>query len=438
MVTQASEARPGSALDAPAHALGHAGDDALAPSSPLGAERGRVRGFVDRNRFLLAFAGLSSLMGVSVGVAKVTTSLYAVHLGASGTLLGLIATSQSAGVLLMSLPIGFLVERFGPGRLFMLGSVLAGSVYAALPLVPAPAYLLACTVLISFCMPLRFVSLNSVFMGQLEVLGESKAGWYRGTHMLGMFLLGPGLAALLVRALDFSGTYWAIALAFWVTIGLGTTVFAPAAGERPAPRALSAGAIVRELGALMRDREVRSVSSIECLAQAANASYAFFIVVVAVEVLGLGREAASGLVAAHGLSFVFALFTLGGVVRRLGHARVYRLSFAWVAAALLLLGLARGAPLLWVGAFALGLGLGTLQIANLTRFARASARLGRGRVAGINALVGPSGAVLGSLVGGLLAERFGVQALFVVLAPLFALACLRTPRLLSEQSAPSR
>ena len=37
-----------------------------------------------RHRFLIAFATLSLFMGISVGLAKVTTSLYAVQLGATG------------------------------------------------------------------------------------------------------------------------------------------------------------------------------------------------------------------------------------------------------------------------------------------------------------------------------------------------------------------
>ena len=69
-----------------------------------------------------------------------------------------------------------------------------------MPLGTSAAALLGCTALISFAMPLRFVSLNTVFFEQLSSLGESKAGWYRGTHMLGMFLIGPLLGAALVSA----------------------------------------------------------------------------------------------------------------------------------------------------------------------------------------------------------------------------------------------
>jgi MFS family permease len=387
--------------------------------------------FVARHRFLLAFAALSSLMGISVGVAKVTTSLYAVHLGASPEQLGLIAGAQSVGVLLMSLPLGFMVEQLGPGRIFVLGTLAAAALYALVPLHPSAPYLLLCTTLISFFMPFRFVSLNSVFMAQLEQLGEGKAGWYRGTHMLGMFLLGPALAAVVLRALDFAGTYQAIALAFVGTIALSPIVFGPYAPARGglAPvarggRGFSAAALLEQLALMGRDEELRGICAIEALAQGTNAYYSFFIVVVAMEVVGLDRAQASSLVAANGVSYVLALLSLGGLARRLGSRRVYRVGFLWAAAALLVLGVARTQATLWLGALCLGLGLGSLQIVNLTRFARCGARLGRGKMAGLNGLVAPAGSVLGNIAGGVVGKAFGVQAMFLVLAPLFVLASL--------------
>jgi len=55
------------------------------------------RAWLERHRFLLGFILLSSFMGVSVGLAKVTTTLYAVHLGADPLRLGLVAAAQSIG-----------------------------------------------------------------------------------------------------------------------------------------------------------------------------------------------------------------------------------------------------------------------------------------------------------------------------------------------------
>lgn len=192
--------------------------------------------WLERHRFLLTFALLSLFMGISVGLAKVTTTLYALHLGAQGWVLGSIAAAQSLGILFSSLPMGVLVERYGPTRLFMTGSLIAGLLYLLLPLLPSSLFLLFMTALVSFVMPARFVSLNTVFMAALERMGEARAGWYRGTHMSGMFLIGPLLAAVVVQAVGHAGSYWLIAAMFLVTIWLSPLVLsqysAPERDER--------------------------------------------------------------------------------------------------------------------------------------------------------------------------------------------------------------
>ncbi|AUX40393.1 MFS transporter [Sorangium cellulosum] len=374
------------------------------------------------------FAALSSVMGLSVGVAKVTTTLYALDLGADEAMLGLISGSQSVGVLMMSIPIGLLVERFGPSRLFVLGSLVAGAVYAALPSVPSPVFLLACTTAISFFMPMRFVSLSTVFMQQLETVGEGKAGWYRGTHMAGMFLIGPVLAASLTRSLGFPGTYRLIALTFLLTVALSPLVLGRYATRAAPARSLRLANVRSELALLAHDVELRSVCVIEFAAQSVNSFFMFFIIPIGMLVAGVTAADASGLLAWQGITFIFALFTMGDLVSRVGHERVYLGSFALTAGALLVLGLSRDLWPLRAGGLLLGLGLGLLQIANLTRIARIGARVGRGKVAGLHALVGPSGGLFGSTVGGLVGRSFGLQTMFLFLSALFGLLLVMARR----------
>lgn len=365
------------------------------------------------------FAALSSVMGISVGVAKVTTTLYALDLQADEALLGLIAGSQSIGVLLMSIPIGLLVDHLGPSRLFVLGSLVAGTIYMALPAVPSPVFLLACTTAISFFMPMRFVSLSTVFMQQLETVGEGKAGWYRGTHMVGMFLLGPILAASLTRALGFPGTYRLIGVSFLVTVFMSSIVFGRYAVRATSARSLRLSGVRSDLALLAQDVDLRSVCVIEFATQSVNSFFMFFIIPIGVTVAHLTAAEASGLLAWQGVTYIFALFSLGGLVGRVGHERTYLASLILVPSALLLLGLSSDLAPLRVGGLILGLGLGLLQIANLTRIARIGARVGRGKVAGLHALVGPSGGLFGSTVGGLVGRSLGLQSMFLFLSVLF-------------------
>lgn len=404
--------------------------DASAPLSehtPALTLPGRARLFVRENRFLLVFAALSSIMGLSVGMALVTTSLYAVQLGSSERMLGLIAGAQSVGVAVMSLPLGFVIDRSGPTRMFVTGTLVAGSIYALIPLVPTPAYLLLCTLLISFFMPMRFVSLNTVFLQQLAQLGESKAGWYRGTHMLGMFLLGPWLGAQLVQSLGAAWTYRIIAAAFLVTVCVSPIVFSryatrDAHGERRRERLH----LRAELLALLRDRQLLGLCSIECFTQSVSAYFNFFIVVIALEQLRLSPAEASSFISIKGVTFTLALFMFGSLVGRLGARGSYATSFLVLSASLAALGCVEGTGALHgaqIASLALGLGLGTLQITTLTQFARIGARTGHGKASALNALFGPTGGIFSSLLGASLGKTFGLQAVFLVLAVVSGAAC---------------
>ncbi|WP_437735678.1 MFS transporter [Sorangium sp. So ce1335] len=397
----------------------------------------QLRSFIDKNRFLLVFAALSSVMGISVGVAKVTTTLYALDLKADEALLGLIAGSQSVGVLLMSIPIGLLVDHLGPSRLFVLGSLVAGALYMALPAVASPVFLLVLTTAISFFMPMRFVSLSTVFMQQLETVGEGKAGWYRATHMIGMFLLGPMLAAGLTRALGFPGTYRLIGLSFLITVLMSPLVFGPYAARSAPARALRLSGLRSDLALLAQDVELRGVCLIEFAAQSVNSFFMFFIIPIGISVAHLTAAEASGLLAWQGVTYIAALFALGGLVGRMGHERVYLASFVLVPSALLLLGLSRDLAPLRAGGLILGLGLGLVQIANLTRIARIGARVGRGKVAGLHALVGPSGGLFGSTVGGLVGGTLGLQSMFLLLSVLFGVLLAVARRTSGAAAVPS-
>ena len=382
----------------------------------------RVREFFERHRFITAFVILSTITGSSVGLAKVTTSLYAVQLGTHETLLGLIASSQSLGVLIMSLPLGFLVERYGPARLFVSGTLIAGLLYMLVPLVPDPHFLLVCTTAIGFFMPFRFVALNTIFLTQLLTLGEAKAGWYRGTHMAGMFLVGPLLSAWVIAHFGFAGTFWLVGLAFAVTIAMSPIVFRQnLEHERTFQGPMKLRDLQRRVMLLARDPELRRVSIVEFTAQGIHGFYSFFIVVVGVTTLGFSRADAASLVSAQGCTYVFALIALGGFAARAGTGRVHLTSCTGLVIALLTLGLGVRLPVLWAGGMLLGVSLGLLQIVNLTRFAHIGARIGRGQTAGINALVGPSGAFVGSLVGGALGRSLGLQTVFLLFVPVVGL-----------------
>lgn len=373
------------------------------------------------DRFLLRFMGLAILAGTGVGLARVATAVYAMDLGASSAEMGIIASAQSIGLIIMSLPMGMLIEVVGPRRLFSIGSALAGAIYLAVPLLRSTWFLLACMALVSFCLPSRFVSLNTIFFKHLAEMGAARAGWFRGAQTLGVFLLGPLLAGVFVAELGFPATYALISLSFLASILVGQLVLTDVP-ERPgghgAARPGRAGTF-GQLRLLGENTPLLESSLLEMSVHAAHSYFSFFIVPVAMKNFGLGSSEAAALVSVQGLFFITALFTLGSLLDRLGQRRGYLTGLGASGAGLCLLGVTSSVPVLWAAAALVGLGLGMLQVANLSRFAQISTRVGRGRVAGVAALTGPGGGLVGSLLGGMLGQRVGLQGVFLVLVPIF-------------------
>jgi len=379
-------------------------------------------------RYLALFALLSMSMGVAVGVTKIATALHALSLGAGPAQLGLISSGGMVGMLVMALPIGFMVDHVGARRLFVIGSVLAGAVFALQSQAQSPWFLLGTGSVVGFLMPLRFVSLNSEFFAQIRALGTGKASWSRAAHMSGMFLIGPALGALLAHRLGFATTWVLVALSYGLTALLALRVMGgptrrPAAPRAPSPRG-RARAVARELVQLLRDPALRRVNLVDFISQGATLYTTTFIVVLALHDFALDAAQASGLVTAWGAAFIGMLFCGGLLVAPLGERRSLWLGMAVVVAGLLMLGTARGTGGLWAGVLLQGLGAGLMQVVNINRIAQVGARLGQGRVSGLNLLVGPLGGLLGGSLGGWMGQRWGLQPVFFAFVPGYLLLAL--------------
>jgi MFS family permease len=359
---------------------------------------------------------LACFGGLGIGIARVATSLYSIELQASEFQLGLIAASQSVGILFTSLPVGILVQRHGPFLPLCIGSLSCGLVYAVTPAVPSIWFLILCTTLVSVAMPLRFISLNTIFLQQTKAIGAARAGWFRGAHMTGFLLAGPILGALILERFRFSGAFLAIASTFVATFFAAFRAVDRHSrmpqndGKRPV---LGWKEIASQLRLLFAMPDLGRTSLYEFFTQSITGFFGFFIVVIALRNYGFSSHDAAMLLTLEGGTFVAALFLSGTFLTRWGTKRFYQLSFSLLAAALLLLAPQEGALLLWAASGLLGVGLGMVYIGNFITYAHIGETLGMGRVSGISGLIGPTGGFAGSLLGGWLGSLWGFQTLFL-------------------------
>jgi MFS transporter, ACDE family, multidrug resistance protein len=363
-------------------------------------------------KFMGSFVLLTIIAGLGIGVARILISLYAVQLEATELQLGLIAAAQSAGILLMALPIGVMVQRLGSLKVFSLGSVIGAALYALTPLQESAWYLLALTALVSFVLPMRFVSINTVFLSNLKRLGPAKAGWFRGSHMMGFFLIAPALTVLLIQHFGYSSSFYCVALMF-----LSTLFFAPFCFQQVPQTAANAPHfqwrdVVAPLALLKTHAALRMVCALEFLSSLANNYFGFFIVVIAIQSFSMAESAAVMLLTTQGLVFVGSLFSLGGWAELIGYPKFYWIGLSLMGSALLILAITPITFWMWPASLMLGLGLGMLHIANFMAFARVGEQTAMAKISPIVALVGPAGGLFGGFLGAALGASVGLQNLF--------------------------
>lgn len=363
-------------------------------------------------KFMGSFVLLTIIAGLGVGIARILISLYAVQLEATELQLGLIAAAQSVGILFMALPIGVLVQRLGSLKVFSLGSVIGAALYALTPLQESAWYLLIVTALVSFVLPMRFVSINTVFLSNLKRLGPAKAGWFRGSHMMGFFLIAPALTVLLIQHFGYGGSFYCVAFLF-----LATLIFAPFCFQQIHQTAANAPSfqwrdVVAPLALLKTHTALRMVCALEFLSSVANNYFGFFIVVIAIQSFSLSESVAVMLLTTQGIVFVGSLFTLGGLAELIGYAKFYWIGLSLISSALFILAFTPVTFWMWPASLMLGLGLGMLHIANFMSFAKVGEQTAMAKISPILALVGPAGGLFGGFLGAAFGASLGLQNLF--------------------------
>ena len=373
-------------------------------------------------RWLAGFMLLGVLAGSSNGVAKVVLPLYAASLHATAWQIGLVGGLQFAGTLLLSLPLGALIDRHGSRPLFRIGCgggillFLAGFSQAS-----TPWQLIACVVVFGLLNPFRMVSTQTEFLHLLPRIGAARAGWQRAAQSAGMFFVGPMLGAWLLGRTGYAHTFMLVAAGLCVTLLIGERVLSGAPPGRGGETQPFRRRLLDQLSVIGSRADLRRTMLIECLGQAAMSYFTVFVILLALRRFGMPPQQAAGLVTLQGAAFVLTLLLGGSLVAAWPEGRRYRCAFALLLGAELLLANPRHAAMLWGGALLLGLGLGLQHLTSVARFARLAQELGRGRTGGLFSLAGPSGGLAGAVLGGLLGQQFGIPAGFQVLALLFLL-----------------
>lgn len=367
--------------------------------------------------FLLRFMLLAVASGIAIGMTKAGNTLLALHLGALPWQANLIAATEAVGMALITIPAGFIIARFGPRPVYLISSLVAAAAYTASPWLAVWWHLLFVGLIVGICIPFRVVAMSGSFLAQLGRLGAGKSGWYRGSLMSGMWLLGPVLGGFLLAHLGVHVLYAAVSLLF-LAMGLGSQAVLPEATAGDG-RSLHPRAILADTRDLLRLPAVRRPCLVEAIGGLTGGFFATFAIIIAVQTFQRSETGAVGPLAVQGGAFVITLFAGGQTLGWLRPQDAWRLAQALVVAGLLSLGLATTYGLLLTGSALLGAGLAFQHLANVHAIATSS--VDKGRVSGLFTFAGTSGSLVGLLLSGALSGVLSLQGVFLAWIPLFLL-----------------
>jgi len=367
----------------------------------------------DDSKLLFQFMLLSVVGGMSMGMAQIAVTLYAVALGATSSQIGMIGGMQGIGLLFTVLPIGFLVDHVGPRKVFIFGAVTSSIIYLFFPFANSSQALCFFVAVAGFFTAFRFIPLSSVFLEFVRKVGNDKAGWQRGSHSFGLVFLGPLFGASMSKYLGFNATFYLVS-AFVLLLIIGAVAIFP---ETKGSAGRSIGERLSDVRELFKDRNILEASGAEALALATFSCFNAFIVVLAIRVFHFSTQTASLFVSIEGLAFIATLFTFWRLLGRLEERHFYLTSIAFVVAGLTLLSCIWHPAFLVTGTILIGIGLGMFNLINVTRIANASVE--KGKIAGIFAMFTVLGSIIGPVIGGFAGEYFGIQAVFLIFIPLY-------------------
>ncbi len=302
------------------------------------------------------FVSLNVLAHLCFIGSRMTTSLFALQLGASAFTVGLLMASFALLPMLLSVSAGRLIDRTGPRRpiLFSLGTLVLGS---ALPFaLPHVATLYVSSTLLGTAFMFMHVAMNSVIgaLGRPEERPVNFSWLALGFSTSGSF--GPLIAGYAIDGLGHARAFGLLAL--FPLLGFALLW----ASKRPVPRPehAAAGAVGGHVFDLLKIPGLRRTFVVSGLLAMGWDLYAFLMPIYGAR---LGLAAATiGVIMATFAAATFAVrLALPLVVRNLRHWQVITAALSISGASYLLFPLVTRVPLLMALSFTLGIGLGCAQ-----------------------------------------------------------------------------
>jgi MFS family permease len=360
---------------------------------------------------ILYFVILNGLPHLAFVGSRMTTTLFALELGASRFTVGLLMSLFAVLPMLLSVSAGRLIDRTGPRRplLFALSALACGTV---LPfLFPSVAVLYFSTTLVGTSFMVTHIAMNSVFgaHGSPEQRAVNFSWLALGFSVSNS--IGPLIAGFAIDGLGHARAFLILAV-FPVSAFVLLLL-----RKRPLPRPVRQGAPLASSSVLdlLRIAPLRRTFIVSATLAMGWDLYTFLLPLYGAS-LGLAATTIGMILSTFALATFTVRLMMPILIKRLRQWVVIASAMAVAGSAYLLLPLVEAVPLLMVLSFILGLGLGSAQPIIMSQLYEASPPGRQGEAVGLRTSLLNGSHTLIPLMSGAISAAFGMAPAFWLLA----------------------
>lgn len=342
--------------------------------------------------------------------SRMTTSLFALELGASAVTVGLLVASFAVLPMLLSVSAGRLIDRVGPRRPVMIGlGVLA--VGATLPFLhPSIAVLCLSSPLIGTSFMLMHIAMNSVFGAYGTPEERAVTFSWLALGFSASNALGPLVAGFAIESFGHAGAMLTLAILPLAALVLLWRRRRPLPRPAHAPRGRGAGVID-----LLRVPSLRYALIASGLLAMGWDTYSFLMPVYG-QRIGLAASTIGVVMSTFALATFAVRAVLTQLVRRVRQWLLIGTAMSVAGFAYLLFPFVHSVPLLVALSFLLGMGLGASQPVIMALLYEASPQGRQGEAVGIRTTMLNISQTFIPLASGAVSVALGMAPVFAIVA----------------------
>jgi MFS family permease len=376
--------------------------------------------FFKGNELIFRFMLINISSGIAVGMMNFIIPVYALSLNATSSEIGMIKGFSGLGDVLFVLPAGLIVDYLGSRKTYSVSCIFSAAIIMLLSLAATSKLILLTMLFYGVSKTFRMTALSADFFNNMNTIGIKKAGWYKASMTIGASLIGPIIGGLAVIAFSFKSYFLltgAILLIPFMVIN------ARSKNEIRSVVITHKSSLVdcsNHYKSLTKNKILVSATIKNGLNTAFFMTFTVFITVMVIKVLGLSPGIAAALISIKGVSTLLVGFFAGGYVQK-NNSKLYLFAYITTIISLLLLGFGTDTIQLGLASFINGVGTGLITLINFTEVGSIDGE--KGKIAGFFSFGNGTGAIIGPMLGGIIADVYGVQAIFLAfIVPFSALA----------------